>query len=154
MFQSINPSVSRSKRYQTKTEQKRYKNSLGLWLLGAFSHCTLLNDTHKETGRGAGFTLHFYTAPGVYRYHRSEVVPHPGMSTEAAESSVLGPTLTGLTQRGRGKSTAKFREGYQCIESRADHEQGSRPMVVYSVLLLLQCHPEQTGTQSQTNVWV
>ena len=148
MFQSINPSISRSKRYQTKSEQKRYKNSLGLWLLGAFSHCTLLNDTHKETGRGAGFTLHFYTAPGVYRYHRSEVVPHPGMSTEAAESSVLGPTITGLTQRGRGKSTAMFREGCQCTESRADHEQGSRPMVVYSVLLLLQCHPEQTGTQS------
>ena len=81
-------------------------------------------------------------------------MPHPGVSTEAAESSVLGPTLTGLTQRSRGKSTAKFREGCQYIESRADHEQGSRPMVVYSVLLLLQCHPEQTGTQSQTSVWI
>ena len=75
-------------------------------------------------------------------------MPHPGVSTEAAESSVFGPTLTGLTQRSRGNSTAKFRESCQYIESRADHEQGSRPMVVYSVLLLLQCHPEQTGTQS------
>ena len=27
------------------------------------------------------------------------------MRTKAAESSVLGPTLTGLTERGRGKST-------------------------------------------------
>ena len=54
-------------------------------------------------------------------------MPHPGVSTE---SSVLGPTLTGLSRRSRGKSTAKFREGCQCIESRADHEQGSKPMVV------------------------
>ena len=100
MFQSINPSVNRSKRYQTKTEQKQP----GPVVAG----CILWPQLTART-LSVGVTQSLHTAERHAqrdgtgsRFHRSEVVPHPGVSTEAAESSVLGPTLTGLTQRSRG----------------------------------------------------
>ena len=107
----------------------------------------------QKDGTGSGFHSAF-----LYRTRGVALSQVRGRATSGCEyrgGRIVGVgSLTGLTQRSGGKSTAKFREGCQCIESRADQEQGSRPMVVYSILLLLQCHPEQTGTQSQTSVWI